>query len=469
MGHLTTAALIVYLVILVGIAVILKAKPNDTAEDYFLANRSIGVVALTGTFFASAVNGLAVTAAPALFYSGGVLYVQMFIVVVVASSFFFFLGPRISRKSLENRLITQAEFLGHHFGSRLVQLIAAVIGLASLLPFLAAQIAGVGKILASISGGQIGFETSAVVCAGTIAIYLFIGGARAVVATDVFQGFIAFVFLAGSAWLFSHWAYGIGTAFTEVRGYMPEKLVFSSVNIWPFIDNTLSWPFAFFLWPHLFQRIMLAKRPSDIRKVAVFSLVANTFVAGCILIMAVTATAVIKGDLSNPDLLISEMIVRYWPAGGAILIVVVFALAMSTIDSIALTCGSIVVRDFKKPSDGRGKDEAKPQIFARWITLSLVLLALLMALTGPGQRTIIPLVTLSASLATLLLWPVLGTIWPALSSAAVIAAQTFGFTAICVVYLFDTPFFRFGPATAGFFAGALIFFASGLVSQVKHQ
>ena len=39
---------------------------------------------------------------------------------------------------------------------------------------------------------------------------------------------------------------------------MPEKLVFNRANTPVFIDNVLSCTFAFFLWPHVFQRDSLS-------------------------------------------------------------------------------------------------------------------------------------------------------------------------------------------------------------------
>lgn len=469
MSSATSFALAAYFLALIGIAIWARTKRRGTIESYYLADRDIGVFALTATLVASAVNALAVTGTPALFYTGGVLFSQMFVAILVTSALVWSFGPQIAKKAREDGIITQAEYFGSHYGSRTVQLIAALLGLLSLLPFLAAQIVGVGKILAGVSGGQIPFEIGVMSCALAIAIYVFVGGARAVVASDVLQGIIILAFLLTAAIVLISAQGGASEVLAQITQIMPDKLIFSSANLPPFIDNCLSWSFAFFLWPHMFQRLLMARKEGRIQYVAAMSCLSYTIVILCILAAAMAATVHFGEIQVDPDRLISAALGALWPVGGAVLVVAIFALAMSTIDSIVLTSGSILSRDFLSQPKRSG-DDARTTTISRILTLFIMALAMSIAVTGFGTRTIVPLVTLSATIATLALWPLLGTVWRKASTMGVIITQVSGLSA--VIYVFHTgnsPFQPLGSASTGFIVSAAVFLAATLIFPKRNQ
>ncbi|QFT75635.1 MULTISPECIES: sodium:solute symporter [unclassified Ruegeria] len=467
MSAATSYALAAYFLAHIGVAIWARAKRRGTIESYYLADRDIGMFALTATLVASAVNALAVTGTPALFYTGGVLFSQMFVAVLMTSALVWSFGPTIAKQGRQGGIVTQAEYFGSHYGSRNVQLLAALLGLLSLLPFLAAQIVGVGKILAGVSGGQIPFETGVISCALAIAIYVFFGGARAVVASDVLQGIIILIFLLASAFVLISAQGGVFEVLTQISLSMPDKLVFSASNLPPFIDNCLSWSFAFFLWPHMFQRLLMARKETRIQYVATMSCLSYFVVVLCILATAMAAT-VHFGDVQiDPDRLVPAALSALWPVGGTILIVAILALAMSTIDSIVLTSGSILSRDFLSQTTQSG-DEVHNTTISRVLVLLIMALAISIAVTEFGTRTVLPLVTLSASIATLALWPLLGTVWPKVSTTGVILTQVSGLLAM--IYVFATgnsPFQPLGSASTAFIVSAAVFLATTLVFPRK--
>ncbi|MBO9433742.1 sodium:solute symporter family protein [Ruegeria sp. R13_0] len=468
MSSATSYALAAYFLALFGIAIWARSKRRGTIESYYLADRDIGVFALSATLVASAVNALAVTGTPALFYTGGVLFSQMFVAVLVTSALVWSFGPEIAKKGRQGRIVTQAEYFGRHYASRNVQLFAALLGLLSLIPFLAAQIVGVGKILAGVSGGQIPFEVGVMSCAFAIAIYVFFGGARAVVASDVLQGVIILIFLLAAALILINAQGGLFEVLTQVSLSMPDKLVFSPGNLPPFIDNCLSWSFAFFLWPHMFQRLLMARKETRIRHVAAISCLSYSVVVLCILATAMAAT-VHFGDVQiDPDRLVPAALSALWPVGGTILIVAILALAMSTIDSIVLTSGSILSRDFLSQPTQSGED-VRNNAISRILILFVMALAISIAMTEFGTRTIVPLVTLSASVATLALWPLLGTVWPKASAMGVIITQVGGLSAMIYVFVTgNSPFQPLGSASTAFIVSAAVFLATTLVFPRKN-
>ena len=355
----TLFVLTLYLLGILVLGVFAYRRSRPTTEDYFLASRGIGLWLLVGTVVATTVNSMAVTGTPALLYTGGVLFGQMFVAVLGCMTLIWFFGPRVSELAKQQRFITQGEMFADHYKSRGVLALTAGLGILSIFPFLAIQLAGIGKILAATTFGAISQELAVVLTAMSIGIYIFVGGARAAVWTDAFQGLIALGVLTVSAVLFSVWVGGLPAGVEKLYEVMPEKLAFNSDNTPVFIDNILSWTFAFFLWPHIFQRMFMARMPESVRRAAGVSLVVFYFILICMLAMTIAATAELYGVLDDPDQLIMTMFNRHLPVGGAFLTILVFGLGMSTVDSMLLALSSSVRRDLERGLLPQGKSSIR--------------------------------------------------------------------------------------------------------------
>ena len=466
MTSTTLILLALYIGAMLTIGLVAHRRRRPTSVDFFLASRGIGLWLLVGTVVATIVNGLAVTGTPALFYEGGLLFGQMFVAVFGSMTLLWVFGPRVCKLGAQQGFVTQGEMFADRYQSRGVLGLTAGLGMLSVFPFLAIQLVAIAKVLSATTRGAISQELGVVLCAVTVGVYIHLGGARAAVWTDALQGLIALAVFGASAVLFSLWVGGLPAGLEELHQVMPEKLVFNSANTPVFIDNILSWTFAFFLWPHIYQRMFMARTPASVRRSAGFSFVVFNFLLICLLTMTIAATAELYGVLDDPDQLLAVMFDRHLPVGGAILTILIFALGMSTIDSMLLALSSTASRDVW---EGLMRREGNPESNferGRWITLSFLTLAALFAITTIGRGAIVPWVTLGASIATLLLWPFLGVfVWKRASAHSVIAAMSLGFVAICAArFTALGTMLPFGFATAGFLVGGLSFLIGGFVS-----
>lgn len=448
-----------YLTGIVVLSVIANSQKALTRNDYYLVGRSLGKWLLAGTVIATMVNSLAVTGTPSLFYRGGVLFLQMFIAVTGAAILIYIFGPRINAWSSSRGILTQGELFGVYFHSRAVQVTVGLLGILSIFPFLGIQLAGIGKILAIGSNGLISHHYAVLLFAVFTGLYVFVGGARAAVWTDSLQGLTVFALFLTLAVLFHYWSGGMWKSIEIVSHVMPEKLEFQSENFPVFLDNIFSWTFAFFLWPHLFARVFMSRDGKSIREAAVLSAIFLNLLLLIILVATVCATAVLYGELQDPDQLLMVMLQKYLPEGSLLILVLIIALTMSTIDSALLSLSSIFNRDFSGERL-HNKGESKGGFHrARYTTIAFLGIAVVFALSTIGTDALIPWATLGASLATLLLWPLLGMfLFKQQSPLPSLFAMYLGFFTIVTMRFFgllDQVPIGFG--TSGFLIGGVTF------------
>jgi Na+/proline symporter len=180
----------------------------------------------------------------------------------------------------------------------------------------------------------------------------------------------------------------------------------------------------------------------------------------CTMTMGIMCTANLHGQEIDPDKLVATMYQNFWPLGGALLTLAVFATGMSTIDSILLTISSIVTHDIAVKGFGKVISKKREFVIARSIAMLFLVIVCFFAMSETGRGAIAPLVTLGASLATLFLWPLLGIFcFSKVRNVGIMATMLIGFFAILLDLITNfTDALPIGPATLAFCCSAVIFF-----------
>jgi len=469
----TIVVVITYLIIVKVIGYFAHRLGTQTADDYFITARTTGTLALLATLLATGINGLTVTGTPAMVYEGGILFGQMFIIVGIALFLRWYYASRIWTAAQQNNFMTQAELFSHHYKSPTILVLTIIASICSVFPFLIIQFAAVAKIFSVITNNVITYELSILLLAFSTGFYIFFGGARAVIWTDIFQGFIFLVIFFVTAYLFTIWAGGFSQSIETLTQVMPEKLTFNSQNTPIFFDRVISWTIAFFLFPHIFQRLMMGKSPKVVRKATFGSMIIAIFILATLLTMGIMATATLYGEISDRDQLLAEMYHRHWPMGGTLLVLAVFACGMSTIDSVLLTLSSIFTRDIADKLFSKPLPEKTEYTLARIISLVTLVTVALLAMSNFGKGYLAPLATFGATFAMFLLWPFIGMFsWKGATKIGVISAMGVGFFGVFVLNLADNFWsfeLPFGNATLIFFASLGTFIVVSLLTQLQNQ
>jgi len=436
---LTILIVVGYLVIIKIVSYFAHRLNTQTVEDYFLMGRKTSTLVLIGTLLATGVNGLAFTATPALVYEGGILITMMIVILGIASFFRWYFGPQVWIVCKKNNFITQAELFGHHYQSPTLYILTVIITVFSVFPFLIIQFVAVAKVFSVATGNVVTFEQSILLLVFFTGIYVFFGGARAVVWTDAIQGLIFTIIFIVTAYLSTKWAGGFSYGIETLTKVIPDKLVFNSENTPIFLDRILSWSFAFFLFPQTFQRLMMARSPKVVRKAALGSfLVGFPTVFIPLVIIGIMATAILYGQIEDRDQLVAEMFIRHWPLGATMIVLAVVACGMSTIDSILLSLSSIFTRDVVEKVVSKPLPEKTLYRLAQTISMIILVVASTLALSEIGRGYLAPLFTFGATFATFLLWPFLGMfVWKGGTKQGVISAIVFGFFTFCLINFTD--------------------------------
>jgi Na+/proline symporter len=159
-------------------------------------------------------------------------------------------------------------------------------------------------------------------------------------------------------------------------------------------------------------RFLIPEDDKTLRGAMVYSITFQSFIYLSATVVAI-AGGVLLPSLERPDLTVPTMVSQLLPPVlGGIIIAAVLGAMMSTIDSILLLAGSLVVENIYLRFVNPDIDRSKGLRIARVVTLVIGVLALLVALKPPAA--ILWIVTMSFSLmASAFTFPfLLGVWWP---------------------------------------------------------
>jgi len=439
---------VVYLVIVIIVGFITSRKMLNHSE-FFLGGQKIPGWVITISERASGESAWLLLGLTGAALSVGLGEIWTVIGCVAGILFlWFFLGGRLRKELEQYDAITLPEFLAQRFTDpkNHIRWLASLIIIFFFAFYVSAQMVGAGKVLMktqivtaewelvlgsiTISPEVWGIFLGAVI----VVVYTFLGGFRAVVWTDLMQGFIMlFALIAlpiiGTIELLEQGG-SIGNALAQAG---PEKASwFSAKPFWPSVSlllGGLAWGLGYMGQPHLLVRFMALPKAEEVKKLRWLAGSWTVLAYGGAFSIGLIGLALYgSGELTQDTEKIMPMLAMNllppWFAG--IVISGAVAAMMSTADSQLLVVTSafsedITTRIFKK----KLSDKQKVQL-SRLVTLLLGTLAFILAITS--KDTVYAMVSfawsgLGASFGPVIL---LMFIWPKLNRQGVLACLVTG-------------------------------------------
>ena len=367
--------------------------------------------------------------------------------------------------------ITVPDFLENRFhdSGHALRIISAVIIFSMATVYVAAQLTASGRAFESFLGTT--YEAGVLIGAAIVLYYTTIGGFKAVAYSDVLQGVLMVTCLIALPIVGISAAGGWTDMTSALQATDPALLrplgehglsisgILSAVGF-------VAIGFAFLGSPHLLTRFISARHEDDIADAAPIAVLCMAvFVVGAIL-TGMAGRAVFPG-LGDPETIYPVMGTELLPAFfTGIILVVLLAAIMSTVDSLLILASSAVVRDvIQKTFDPPWSQAA----FSRWGKLTTVVIgAGAVAFALPQVRAIFWFVLFAWSGLASAFTPVVlcALFWRRTTRAGAISGMIAGFAgAVGWVLFFKAQFYDLYEMIPGFALGFAAIVGVSLVTS----
>lgn len=344
--------ILLYFAVLVGIGVYGARVSLKTREDYFLAGRGLGSIAVFMALFASNITAFTIIGHSGFSYEvgyGAYGYVIGWSIFITPFTFYL-VGYRSWLLGKRYGYATQPQVFGGIFNSKLVALLFMGFLLYYTLPYLVVSIIGGSLAFTTITDGVVPYWLSSLIIIGISLIYTIPAGLRGTVWTDIFQGTL---FLVVAGLLLAAVAQSLGgfAAITErIVAENPAMLQRGiSERIAPI--NWFSFSFinsiAVIVFPQMFTRILAAREPNSLKRVSLYYPLAMASIFAVSTLLGVWGSAAVPGLLGKDSdnivpLLIHQFLSPTWMILG---LIVILAVVKSSIDSQLLSFTHLVTDD----------------------------------------------------------------------------------------------------------------------------
>ena len=189
LGRAPHVVLVCYLLILLGLGIVGDLRGKATEEDYYLAGRNQGLLVTSLTIMATFFSGVALLGFPGLVYEHGVSAMFLALNLPVAGAAVYLLGNGIRKLGKARNYVSPGDMIAGYYGGNTIRVVAAVLGILYVLPYIIIQIKA-GGLLAQTLFGEDMYNTGAVALSAVTLVYVLVGGMRSVAWTDVLQGLL---------------------------------------------------------------------------------------------------------------------------------------------------------------------------------------------------------------------------------------------------------------------------------------
>lgn len=450
-----------YLLITLIIGWLAWRRTSATAEDYFLGGRAARTFVLFMALFGTNVTPFVLLGIPGLSYHHGVgiFGLNAAIVGLGIPLTLWLIGDPARRAALRIAAITPTELYSQRFASPVVGHLLFLAFFAYTLPYMVTGVIGVGLTAQILTGGALSFTAAAALVLAITIAYTALGGMRATMWTNVFQGATFMVFILVAFFMIADDLGGLAAATATVAERAPHLLIKGDApQFTP--GHWGSWGLAISLtviaFPHMFVRMFAARDTAALKNVARLYPLMLVLLWLPAVIFGVWGAAEFPGLAGRAsDGIFPRMISAHLgPVLQGMALAGVLAAVMSTLDAQLLTLSSMLTRDILRrvhPNlSGTGEVMA-----GRIFTLALSLTVLGVALQRPASIFDIAAFAFSGYV-TLVPTLLLGLRWRRCTAAGAIASILAGNAALLLAQLGVLPrIFDVLPVAWGLLAAAL--------------
>lgn len=404
---------LIYLAIVVAIGVLMARR--ETEEGFMIADRKIAGFQVAATMAAGFFDGSVLAVYMAYIYQYGFSAIWLFVGLSVGFIFLRKYAGKIKDKADAVKAYSMPEYFFKIFGKANGLLFSLFLVVQFFLLLIVNLIIS-AKVLAAIF--PVPYPIAVFAGGGIVLTYLLLAGFKAVVKTDFFQ-LIIMLIMSLSVGFF---------LFTEAK-ITPAEFDLGALGVGNIIGFLIITGLGIMVAPDLWQRIFATKDTINVKRGLGYAAIILPVLAIIISIVGITTKQFFPNILPEDALVVGFS--NLLPGGIKELgMVLLYAVALSSADTITFVVSSIFTRDLKNYS--RKYSEESMRKLTRFFMVVFILLAILI---GVFYQDIL---TLGFSLASLnlALFPVVfaSFYWP-LKKKAVFWSLILAFSSVVILFI----------------------------------
>ena len=257
-------ALIVFaylvLVLYIGIFAFRGAR-NGSAEEYFLAGRSLGPAVFLLSLFGTNMTAFTILGSAGHAFANG---------IVIPLSIFI-IGTRIWASGTKYGHMTQVQIFRDRWEMGHIGTVIFALQALMLVPYIIIGVMGGGTALRGISGGVIPFWLGGAIVALVVMSYVFFGGMRGTAFVNTFQTVLFLAFGAVALFVIGRGMGGFGAAMESLLASPATAPLLSRERIspWYYVSYTFI-PLSTIAFPHIAIFCLTARRMVQFKRTVIF-------------------------------------------------------------------------------------------------------------------------------------------------------------------------------------------------------
>jgi SSS family solute:Na+ symporter len=315
MNYTLITFVVLYLLGTLGLGVWAGTRIKNTS-DFAVAGRSLPLIMVVTTTFATWFGAETVMGIPARFVQGGLNSVVED--PFGAGSCLILVGLFFAAKLYKMNLLTIGDYYRQRYGKG-IEVFCSVAIILSYLGWVAAQITALGLVFSVLTNGAMSETAGMVVGTLAVLVYVVVGGFLAVALTDFIQMIVLVIGLSIIAIFSAELAGGAGQVFAmagkaDLWRFLPPP-TFTDIAV--FLGAAVTMMFGSIPQQDVFQRVMSAKNAPTARAGAViggtsyilFAFVPMFIVACAVIVMGQGALDMAKADYQRllPTFVLTKM------------------------------------------------------------------------------------------------------------------------------------------------------------------
>ena len=363
-----------------------RNKAVNNTNDFILQGRKLKTFPMYATIFSTWMSIFAFIGAIAYFYEQGPIYMTTVGWDALFAVLFILLGRRIWHYGKVHNYMTPTDFFDDIYDSKKLNVLVTVVSILSTMVYLQVQIVGGILVMNVATAGVISSYVGGIIFFSILVIYLWAGGLRAVVRTDIFYGILIVLAIVSSGLYLMHVAGGTGQVFPELIAKDPSYVSMPGeegrhrVVLW--ISLFFIVPIGAFMGPQIWIRNYAAESERNFNVIPWLLCLSSIICVGTL--FAGSSALVLTDHVDNPDSILLTLLHQYAnPFFYTFVIIGIYATIFSTANSQVHAIAAVYTIDVHKRYINRKTPERKLVDIAKWTVLIVALVSYVFIIIVP--------------------------------------------------------------------------------------